>query len=283
MTSPVSAPTQAELIELARQELAARRTQVVNPPPRETLKPGRPARNAGPTPAERANQKLAREQERAQKRIDREKKRAESAIAREASREEKRANSLPVLSVSANEVVDLIRAAGLNPVELAALAAHTRHMADAAARSEAPAIKLNIGDAVIIARAQHPRYAGKVGIITDLRKVRAFVSVPGEKIDAYAFVVDLTPATAEPPKPKKPTMSEIEAAAKRVQAEAKLTATTMSEIMIAQSEANGETFTELKLEQTSLEDFLGLPKAVGLCSLSTGTSTPRVAWRACPT
>jgi len=265
MTQPtVSArASQEELIELARKELAARRTQVVNPPPRETLKPGRPARNAGPTPAERADQKQAREQERAQKRLDREKKRAESAVAREASREEKRANSLPILSEGAAEIIEFIRSAGLNPVELAALAAHTRHMADAAARSEAPAIKLNVGDAVIIARAQHPRYAGKVGIITDLRKVRAFVSVPGEKIDAYAFVVDLTPATAEPPKPKKPTKSEIEAAAKQVQAEAELTAATMSEIMIAQAEADGKVFTELKLEPTCLEDFLGLPKAVG--------------------
>lgn len=210
VTSPAGATlTQDELIEQARQTMAARRAAVTTPPATVTAKR---EPKSGPTAAEREQAKLDRAKEREEKKTAREQKRAESIRLRKEAQQVKRGEQLPQLSGSAKELADMIAEAGLQPALLAGLAAHIRYMADQAARACKPSQPLQVGDAVIIARAQHPRYAGKVGIITDLRKVRAFVSVPGERIEAYAFVTDLTPATVEVPRVKKPTSEQIAAA-----------------------------------------------------------------------
>lgn len=202
--------TQAELIEQARNTLAERRSAVTQPP---AAQPKKREAKSGPTAAEREQAKLDRAREREEKKSAREAKRAESIRLRKEAQQVKRGEQLPQLTGSAKELAEMIASAQLQPALLAGLAAHIRYMADQAARASKPSQPLQVGDAVIIARAQHPRYAGKVGIITDLRKVRAFVSVPGERIEAYAFVTDLTPATVEVPRVEKPSREQIAAAA----------------------------------------------------------------------
>ena len=114
------------------------------------------------------------------------------------SKVEKAGASLPQMDDTTLSAYDLVRTGDLTEGQLAILVAHLGHYnrVRATIRS-ATCTKLEVGQTVeIVASDRDPRIIGKKGVVSQVRKIRVMVSVPGLKKDAYLFVADVAPYTA---------------------------------------------------------------------------------------
>lgn len=50
---------------------------------------------------------------------------------------------------------------------------------------------LEVGDKVLINYCLNSKFVGRVGTVTNVRRIRAFVEVPGERAQAYVFISNL--------------------------------------------------------------------------------------------
>lgn len=171
--------------------------------------------------AERAEKKAVRDQERAAKKAELEIKRAAKKAEREAAKAAKaaeRANRAPswqrkierlqaalptatenltALATSLSEFTDVELTSALAYVEFER---RTRGIRATAELKAAEGQTLNVGDKVLIKNCNARKFIGQVGVVALVRRIRAFVEVPGFDTRAYVFTSDvdvLEPANAE--------------------------------------------------------------------------------------
>jgi hypothetical protein len=171
--------------------------------------------------AERAEKKAIRDQERASKKGELEIKRAAKKAEREAAKAAKqadRANRAPswerkierlqaALPESTENLANLASVlTSFSDVELTSALAfveferRTRGIKATASLKAAEGQTLNVGDKVLIKNCNARKFIGQVGVVDLVRRIRAFVVVPGFDTKAYVFTSDvelLEPANAE--------------------------------------------------------------------------------------
>lgn len=171
--------------------------------------------------AERAEKKALRDQERAAKKAELEIKRAAKKAEREAAKAAKaaeRANKAPAWQRKIERLTAALPEATENltnlqsvlttfsDVELTSALAYVefeRRVRGIRATAELKASEgqtLNVGDKVLIKNCNARKFIGQVGVVDLVRRIRAFVVVPGFDTKAYVFTSDvevLEPANAE--------------------------------------------------------------------------------------
>ncbi len=171
--------------------------------------------------AERAEKKAVRDAERASKKAELEVKRAAKKAERDAAKAAKaaeRANRAPSwqrkierLQAALPESTENLTALAstlesFSDVELTSALAfveferRTRGIKATASLKAAEGQVLNTGDKVLIKNCNARKFIGQIGIVDLVRRIRAFVVVPGFDTKAYVFTSDvevLEPANAE--------------------------------------------------------------------------------------
>lgn len=171
--------------------------------------------------AEKAQKKAVRDQERAAKKGELEAKRAIKKAEREATKAAKqaeRANRAPswqrkierlqaALPETSDNLTSLAKdLTNFTDVELTSALAYveferrTRGIKATAELKTAKGQTLNVGDKVLIKNCNARKFIGQIGIVDLVRRIRAFVVVPGFDTKAYVFTSDvelLEPADAE--------------------------------------------------------------------------------------
>ncbi len=171
--------------------------------------------------AERAEKKAARDQERAAKKSELDAKRAIKKAEREAAKAAKaaeRANKAPAWQRKIERLTAALPEATENltnlqsvlttfsDVELTSALAYveferrTRGIRATAELKATEGQTLNVGDKVLIKNCNARKFIGQVGVVDLVRRIRAFVVVPGFDTKAYVFTSDvelLEPANAE--------------------------------------------------------------------------------------
>lgn len=179
------------------------------------------AEKAAAKDAERAEKKAIRDQERAAKKAELEIKRAAKKAEREAAKAAKaaeRANKAPAWQRKIERLTAALPEATENltnlqsvlttfsDVELTSALAYVefeRRVRGIRATAELKASEgqtLNVGDKVLIKNCNARKFIGQVGVVDLVRRIRAFVVVPGFDTKAYVFTSDvevLEPANAE--------------------------------------------------------------------------------------
>lgn len=148
------------------------------------------------TPAEREARDAKRKEEVAARkearRIAREKKRAEAEANRKPAhmaKVRKAAAKLPALSDAAQEAFNTI-SSKLSPQDVFTLNAHLQlHVRELQTKAALEA-NLTLGDKVRIVNGA-ARYIGCVGTVTELRRIRCFVTIEGVDKPAYLFTSDV--------------------------------------------------------------------------------------------
>jgi hypothetical protein len=170
--------------------------------------------------AQRAEKKAIRDQERAAKKAELEVKRAAKRAEREAAKAAKaaeRVNKAPAwqrkierLAAALPEATENLTnlrtvLAAFSDVELTSALAYVeyeRRVRGIRATAELKAAEgqtLNVGDKVLIKNCNARKFIGQVGVVDLVRRIRAFVVVPGFDTKAYVFTSDvevLEPANA---------------------------------------------------------------------------------------
>jgi transcription antitermination factor NusG len=137
---------------------------------------------------ERAAEKLAKATVRATKKAEREAAKANKVPAHLA-KVQKAAEKLPALSVDALTAYEtLVGALATN--ELSALVAHLALKVRIEQTKAATNTKLSIGDRVRVT-AGDPKFVGLEGTVTEARRIRCFVELPGRKAPVYLFTSDV--------------------------------------------------------------------------------------------
>lgn len=171
--------------------------------------------------AVRAEKKVARDGERAVKKAELETKRSAKKADREAVKAAKlaeRGNRQPSwqrkierlqasLPTATSDLTDLATTiAGFSDVDLTSALAYVefeRRVRGIKATAEMRATEgqvLNVGDKVLIKNCNARKFIGQIGIVSLVRRIRAFVEVPEFDTKAYVFTSDvevLEPANAE--------------------------------------------------------------------------------------
>lgn len=171
--------------------------------------------------AEKAAAKAAKDAERAEKKAIRDQERAEKKAEREAAKAAKaaeRANKAPAWQRKIERLTAALPEATENltnlqsvlttfsDVELTSALAYVefeRRVRGIRATAELKASEgqtLNVGDKVLIKNCNARKFIGQVGVVDLVRRIRAFVVVPGFDTKAYVFTSDvevLEPANAE--------------------------------------------------------------------------------------
>lgn len=169
--------------------------------------------------AEREARKAARDQERAAKKAELEAKRAVKQAERQAIKEAKAAEraskapawqrkidrlaaNLPEATENITSLAELITS--FDDLELTNALAYVeferRVRAIKATAQAKDSVSLNVGDRVFIRNCNARKFIGQEGIVTLVRRVRAFVEVDGFDTKAYVWTTDvdvLEPANAE--------------------------------------------------------------------------------------
>jgi DNA polymerase III alpha subunit (gram-positive type) len=171
--------------------------------------------------AERAAKKAERDAERAAKKAERDAKRAAKKAEREAARAAKQAEranrvpswqrkierltaALPPATENLTKLQSILK--NFDDVELTSALTYVeyeRRVRGLRATAELKATggqTLNVGDKVLIKNCNARKFIGQVGVVELVRRIRAFVAVPGFNTKAYVFTSDvevLEPANAE--------------------------------------------------------------------------------------
>lgn len=191
---------------------------------RKALKPTKPAKDVDAEKAaknaEREAKKAARDQERAAKKAELEVKRAAKKAEREAAKAAKAAERASKAPAWQRKIERLQAALPESSDNLAALAETIQNFTDVELTSALAYVEferrvrgirataelkagegqvLEVGDKVLIKNCNARKFIGQVGIVSTVRRIRAFVTVPGFETDAYVFTSDvevLEPANA---------------------------------------------------------------------------------------
>lgn len=98
-------------------------------------------------------------------------------------------SKLPQLNSYSQTVFDEL-VVNLPAEQLTALALHLQHYNRLKATQRAISTTIELGNEVKITGGD-PKFIGKVGTITEVRRIRCFVSVPGVKKPVYCFTSDV--------------------------------------------------------------------------------------------
>ena len=146
--------------------------------------------------ADKAVRDAAREVKKAQKAAEKAAKSVDKLPAH-MGKVEKAGAALPQMDDSTLAAYDLVRGGDLTEGQLAILVAHLGHYNRVRATVRSADCKLVEGQTVeIIASDRDPRLIGKRGTISQVRKIRVLVTVPGMRKEAYLFAADVAPYTA---------------------------------------------------------------------------------------
>jgi len=183
---------------------------------KKALQPAKPAKEVNPEKTERNAQrvakKLSRDQERVAKRseldIKRAAKKAERVAAKAAKQAsqgnmlpawqrkiERLANDLPTRTDNLTALLNLVK--DFSDVELTSSLAYVEYERRQRGIRATAGLKANegqtlaVGDKVLIKNCNSRKFIGQVGIISMVRRIRAFVTVPGFETDAYCFTSDI--------------------------------------------------------------------------------------------
>lgn len=96
--------------------------------------------------------------------------------------------SLQPLTQASKAIFD--SAKGLTSGELNILAAWITLESRRKSTGVAPVTDFGMGDTVLMKNAQHQKHVNKTGVIVELRKIRCFVAVEGDREKAYALLAD---------------------------------------------------------------------------------------------
>lgn len=96
---------------------------------------------------------------------------------------------LPSLSPEAKTVFE--SASSLSTGDLNVLAIHLSTLARERATANAASVKINVGDYVRIHSSHDPRFIGREGIVSEVRRIRIFVNVEGFERPAYLFTTNV--------------------------------------------------------------------------------------------
>ena len=165
------------------------------------------------TAAEQLAEKAAKDKERAEKKTARDLERAAKKAKKEAVVEEvkkgahmgkvvKALESLPAMDNDVQSAFELVCGAGLNEGQIAILLAHLSNHNRAAQTVHSRETKLVEGQRVkVIGSDRDARLIGKVGHITQVRKIRCLVQLDDMAKESYLFLADVVPFTDEPVAP----------------------------------------------------------------------------------
>lgn len=177
-------------------------------------KPAKQPKAADPEKAKEKAEKLAaREAKKAATLAAREAKKSERATAsaakkaeKQAAREAKAAAKQPahlaklakaeakLPALTPETIAFMSAASGLSAVELQTAAEHLAFKARSMQTSSALTTKIEQGDTVTIMTGKH---AGKVGTVSEAKRIRCFVTVPGVERPVYLFTSDVTKVGTE--------------------------------------------------------------------------------------
>jgi hypothetical protein len=105
---------------------------------------------------------------------------------------------LPQLDDETRTVMEYVRDHGLSLGQTTTLCAHLQHLARIKATLASAEVRLEQGQQVrILSSDRDPRLIGKIGTISQVRKIRVLVSVPGQRNEAYLFASDVCPITED--------------------------------------------------------------------------------------
>lgn len=138
--------------------------------------------------ADRAERKAKRDAERSEKKAARADKQTNKVA--HMSKVEKAAAKLPSLNETATTVFTDITT-NFSRSQIAALAEHLAHFNRAQATARALNTKLEVGDTVRITGGD-PRYAGKVGTLDKVQRIRCYCKVEGVEKPIYLFTSDVS-------------------------------------------------------------------------------------------
>jgi len=179
---------------------------------KKALVPAKAAKANKDQDAEKAAKKAARDAERAVKKGELEIKRAAKKAEREAAKAQKLAErverqpswqrkierlqaALPTATADLTTLATLV--AGFSDVDLTSALAYVEYerrvrgiQATAQARATEGQV-LNVGDKVLIKNCNARKFIGQVGIVSLVRRIRAFVEVPDFDTKAYVFTTDV--------------------------------------------------------------------------------------------
>jgi hypothetical protein len=150
------------------------------------------------TPRISAEERLAKkaeiENDRSRRRAERAEKSAQKQV--HMKKIDNARSKLPQLSSYSQTVFDEL-IVNLPAEQLTALALHLQHHNRLKATQRAVSTTIELGHEVKIIGGD-PKFIGKVGTITEVRRIRCFVSVPGVKKPVYCFTsdVEVIPALA---------------------------------------------------------------------------------------
>lgn len=103
---------------------------------------------------------------------------------------------LPALEGAVQEAFVNVTAA-LNSAEMQLLAAHLEQTVNAQCIERSNAVTgLAVGDTVTVTGGRDPRLHGATGKITELRRIRCFVTLPGKDKPVYLFTSEVEPCNA---------------------------------------------------------------------------------------
>lgn len=142
---------------------------------------------------DRADRKVAREQALQAKRAERDANKPKRA-AHMSKLERAEAKLPPMTGMAHQEYNDII--VNFSRGEIAALALWLQHYNRAAATERAVSAKLEIGDQVTITGGD-PKWIGKTGTVSEVRRIRCFVEVEGVAKPIYLFTSDVARNEAE--------------------------------------------------------------------------------------
>jgi hypothetical protein len=139
----------------------------------------------------RAAAKAKREAEREERRSKREAQAQEKA-GRPAHMKKvnSAASKLPGLNEDANRVFDEVTT-NFSAEQISAIALHLQHFNRAKATERALTQKVEVGSRVRIMGGD-PKFIGQEGTVSNVRRIRCFVDVPGAKKPVYLFTSDVS-------------------------------------------------------------------------------------------
>lgn len=149
--------------------------------------------------AERDADREARKAAKAAEKTTKEQARLEAKATKHMTKVEKYRSTLPAIDSTTKAVLDLVLSGGLTDGQKAVLAAHLafENRVASTVRSAKGGTKLTVGQTVeIVSSDRDARLIGCKGTVTQVRKIRVLVSVPGRNKDCYLFTSDVIPAEA---------------------------------------------------------------------------------------
>jgi hypothetical protein len=202
----VAALVKAQKAKAAAQKATKKAKEV--DPVKEAEKVARAERRVAKA-AERASKKEALEAKRSAKRAENEAKKAarasEKAVKAPTDKVARLFATLPTVTPSLEGLVSVLTS--LTDLELGS--AHTfvdfvrkgRALAGGATATAGSSddSELEPGDVVVINSAEKSKYVGLMGVLTEVRRVRVFVKVPGEEKPVYLLKTDVSLADEQVP------------------------------------------------------------------------------------